>query len=305
MKPKTWIVTGANRGLGCSIAKYLSALPDARVILAVRDCKAGRQTARRIGPNVAVRELDLKSKDSIERFIESDDAPVAGLVNNAGIQIGDRTRWTDDGLEETFAVSHLHALKLTLGLLPRLDGGRVMFIGSGTHNPKHPTARPFGFRGERFESIAQCANGIEDGRNHGRLGKDRYATSKFLNMVSTVELARRIPSDRTCFLCLDPGLMPGTALARSAPAPLRFGWHYVLPLITRLLPDASTPDRSGRAAARLLGADSSVVVSGAIYSYDLARSRRVIERVLDPEIGRQVIDDSLELLGLDRISQRV
>lgn len=293
---KTFIVTGGNRGLGLAIARHLADDPGARVVLAVRSLESGQKAAESLGSNVTARELDLASRASVDSFIENWKGPIAGLVNNAGVQFADATHRTDDGIEETFAVNHLNALRLTLGLEDALQGGRVMFIGSGTHNPKHPTAAPFGFRGEQFESIANCAEGLGSSDRMGQLGKDRYATTKFLNMVTTVELARRYDPERICFICLDPGLMPATDLARTVPAFLKFGWYYVLPIIARVLPDTSTPDRSGNAAAKLLNADLSELTPGGIYTYECVLSKRVRERVFDPGIGRRVVDDSLEMI---------
>jgi len=295
----TFIVTGGNRGLGFEIARHLAADPDVRVVLAVRSMDRGQDAAHRIGSNVEALELDLASRASVDRFVANWKGPIAGLVNNAGVQLADATRFTDQGIEQTFAVNHLNALRLTLGLEHALQGGRVMFIGSGTHNPGHPTAAPFGFRGERFESIAGCAAGLNSSGKIAQLGRDRYATTKFLNMVSTVELARRYDPDRLLFICLDPGLMPGTDLARTVPAFLKFGWYYVLPIIARVLPDSSTPERSGKAGAELLTADRASLCPGGIYTYECRLSKRVIDRVFDAGIGRRVVDDSLAMLRPD------
>jgi len=293
---RTFIVTGGNRGLGFGIARHLAADPEVRVIIAVRNMARGEAAARQIGPNVRARELDLASRDSVDRFSATWNGPVTGLVNNAGVQFADASRYTDDGIEETFAVNHLNALRLTLGLEQWLDGGRVMFIGSGTHNPDHPTATPFGFRGEQFESIENCAEGLGTSDKMEQLGKDRYATTKFLNMVTTVELARRYDPEHVCFICLDPGLMPGTDLARTISGFLKFGWYYVLPIIAKALPDSSTPARSGRAAASLLNADPGELTPGGIYTYKCKLSKRAKARVFDPKIGRRVLDDSLTML---------
>lgn len=292
----TFIVTGGNRGLGFEIARHLAADPDARVVLAVRSMERGQEAARRIGANVEALELDLANRDSVATFTATWNGPIAGLVNNAGVQYADASRYTDEGIEETFAVNHLNALRLTLGLEHALRGGRVMFIGSGTHNPRHPTAAPFGFRGEQFESIADCAAGLDSSSKTAQLGRDRYATTKFLNMASTVELARRYDPREILFLCLDPGLMPGTDLARTVPAFLKFGWYYVLPILAKVLPDSSTPERSGEAGATLLTTDRADLQPGGIYSYDCALSRRVAARVLDADLGRRIVDDSIALI---------
>jgi NAD(P)-dependent dehydrogenase (short-subunit alcohol dehydrogenase family) len=215
----SYIVTGGNRGLGRAIVSALAERVDARIVLAVRDPAAGERAAAEIGQELgsrcraefSIEPLDLASRSSVEAFIARWQGPIAGLVNNAGVQFENDIPFNDDGLELTFAVNHLHALRLSLGLIDRLDGGRVIWIGSGTHNPRHPTASRFGFRGERFVSIEDTASGLEGGT-----GKDRYATSKFLNLATTVELARRFDPARVCISCLDPGLMPGTDLARTA-----------------------------------------------------------------------------------------
>src|SRR6056297_1213585 len=111
-----FIVTGGNRGLGFEIAKHLACDAKAQVILAVRNLERGQEAANRIGSNVQAQVLDLGSRESVDSFIAAWEGPIAGLVNNAGVQLADATRYTDDGLEETFAVNHLNALRLTLGL---------------------------------------------------------------------------------------------------------------------------------------------------------------------------------------------
>ncbi len=295
---RTYIITGATGGLGLSTARFLAQEPETRVILAVRDPDRGQRAATELGHNAEVVELDLSSFDSIDAFISSWQGDVTGLINNAGVQIVNDTRFTKkERFEETFAVNHLAALKLTIGLLPFLEGGRVLFIGSGTHNPRNRAATIFGFRGARFTSITQCAEGLDGTGSMRQIGMDRYATSKFLNMVTTIELARRIPPERVSFFCLDPGLMAGTGLARTASAPLRFVWAHLLPLAAKLLPDTSTPTRSGKAAAWIMTREELEKQTGMIFSFDCQPSKRVWEKVFDPEIGRQVIDDSLKLLN--------
>jgi NAD(P)-dependent dehydrogenase (short-subunit alcohol dehydrogenase family) len=297
---KTYIVTGGNRGLGFSIAANLAKSPSAEVVLAVRDLKRGNEAASKIGPNVSVKELNMSSPISIERFMTEWEKPIEGLVNNAGVRIVDSTRRTEEeGYEETFAVNHLYALKLTVGLMGNLRGGRVLFIGSGTHNPKNRTATVFGFRGALYESIQKCAQGLHSSPKIAQLGMDRYATSKFLNMVSTAELSRRLNPSMVAFYCLDPGLMPGTGLARTAPPYLRFAWKYILPILARTMPDTSTTKKSGQAGAWLMTADKRLLNNGGIYSYDRKLSSRVWEKVYDPAVGRIVINESFGLLGFD------
>lgn len=291
---KTFMVTGATQGLGLAIAMAL-ARGGHRVVLAVRDVARGGAVASRLGPNVVVRRLDLSSLDEVDAFIASWREPLAGLVNNAGLQQTDGLHQSRDGLEESFAVNHLAAFRLTQGLLPWLEGARVIFIGSGTANPGNRTATRFGFRGARFTSIGALARGEADGHDDRQRGQDRYATGKWCNMVTTVEWTRRVDPKRTTFLCLDPGLMVGTGLARTAPAPMRVLWKTVLRWVAPVLDDTSTPERSAATAARLLTDDT--VSPGAIIGFDGAPSRRVWAPTLDPELGRTVFDETVAFLA--------
>jgi NAD(P)-dependent dehydrogenase (short-subunit alcohol dehydrogenase family) len=295
---KTFLVTGSTQGLGLAIARALAADSDQRVVLGVRDLARGADVARAIGSNVEAKRIDCASLTDVRRFAAEWEGPLAGLVNNAGVQLTGAMRKSADGYEETLAVNHLAALELTVRLLPHLEGGRVLFIGSGTHNPDHPTATIFGFRGARFTSIEALARGESDGSSDRQRGMDRYATSKLLNMVTAMELARQIPRERTTFLTLDPGLMAGTGLARSAPAPVRFVWSKLLPYVARLLPDTSTPERSAAAAAWLLTDSGVVAQSGEVFGFDRRPSRHVWTGARDPQLARTALAESLAFLGL-------
>ena len=301
---KTFLVTGATQGLGLETARALAADGSNDVVLAVRDVARGEAAARAIGPNARVARIDCASLADVRRFADAWRGPIAGLVNNAGIQQTAGLQRSADGWEETIAVNHLAALELTIRLLPFLDGGRVLFIGSGTHNPDNRTATRFGFRGARFTSVAALARGDTDASSDRQSGMDRYATSKFLNTVTAIELARRIPRERTVFFTLDPGLMAGTGLARSAPAIVRFAWAKLLPWVAPLMPDTSTTQRSGATAAWLMTDAGVVSKHGEVFSYDRKPSTRVWQRVRDPELARTALDESLAFLGLPADSAR-
>ncbi|MBV1921400.1 MAG: SDR family NAD(P)-dependent oxidoreductase [Pseudomonadales bacterium] len=295
---KTYIITGATGGLGLSIARCLAKDLGNRIIIAVRDTARGQALATELGGNVEVAELDLGSLNCVDKFVESWKGEITGLINNAGVQIVNETRLTQyEQLEETFVVNHLAALKLTLGLIPFLKGGRVLFIGSGTHNPKNITANLFGFRGAKFESIAACAKGLDETGSIKQIGMDRYATSKFLNIVTTVELSRQLHKDQVAFFCLDPGMMAGTGLARTAPRILQVLWRHVLPWGAKILPDTSTPERSGKTAAWIMESKDLEGQSGVILSFDGRPSKKVWGKAFDAEIGKAVMDDSMGLLS--------
>jgi NAD(P)-dependent dehydrogenase (short-subunit alcohol dehydrogenase family) len=289
---KTVLITGATRGLGLAIARALDARDDMNVVLAVRDRTAGERVARALRRPARVVTLEMSSLDAVAAFVRAWREPLWGLVNNAGLQQTVATSYTAEGFEQTLAVNYLAPTWLTLGLLPQLRGGRVMAIGSGTHNPEVRSATLFGFRGGRFSSVHALANGESDASSERQRGLDRYATSKLLIMASMMELAQRVPA--TTFLTLDPGPMPGTGLARGAPPLVRVAWKTVLPLLVPVVPGASTPRRSARAAAQLLSAQH--VVSGEVYDFRAQPSQRVWSEAKSPALGRAALDQAIELL---------
>ncbi|MGC4118720.1 MAG: SDR family NAD(P)-dependent oxidoreductase [Myxococcales bacterium] len=289
---RTILITGATSGLGLALARALDAVDDVELVLGVRNLDAARRVAATLRREPKVVELDVASVSSIRRFTSTWTTPLFALVNNAGVQLLGPTQLTEHGVETTLAVNHLGPLQLTLGLLPRLEGGRVLGIGSGTHNPNHRFARLAGFRGGRWSSIAALARGEMDAASDAQRGKDRYATSKLVSMVAAMELARRHP--KVAFATLDPGMMPGTGLARANPWYLRFAWRAVLPWLVPLLDDASSPARSAAAARRLLL--ELPLESGEVYDFTARPSTRVWPEARSPELGRRVVDESLALL---------
>ncbi len=257
---RTVIVTGGNTGLGFQCARFLGADPGIFVVIACRDVRLGEEAKAKLasrGVAAAVLPLDLASLDSVRafatRFRDGKLPPLAGLVCNAGLQNAGPPQRTADGFETTFAVNHLgHFLLVNLLLPDMAENGRIVFVASGVHNPAEKTGMP----APAFESARAVANDSET--TGGEAGRRRYSTSKLCNVLCTYELARRLegaddPRLRSIRVnAYDPGLMPGTGLARGYPAPLRFAWHYVMPALTIFMRNVHSPAKSGKRIAELV-----------------------------------------------------
>ena len=83
--------------------------------------------------------------------------------------------------------------------------------------------------------------------------------SKLCNLWFTYELVRRLDAAGVTGVTVngyDPGLVPGSGLARDYPPVLRFVWNAVLPPLARALSpfvaNVSTAPKAGRALARLV-----------------------------------------------------
>lgn len=293
---KTFLVTGSTSGLGLEIVKALVKESKNKVIMAVRNLKLGLKIADDLGSNVQAHQLDLSRLSNVQDFIKNWDTPLDGLINNAGTQFINGTQFTPDGYEETIAVNHLAAFMLTIGLKPHLSGKRVLFIGSGTHNPNHCMAKLFGFKGAQYTSIPDLLKGKSTSQDSKQMNLDRYATSKMLNMVSAIEFSRRF--DEFSSYVLDPGLMPGTSLARHQNNLIQFLWKTIMPVMSCFLPDTSSAQRSGKAAAWMMTTSTPPFQSGQILSYDRKINRYVDEKtILNKGIGSQVYEESMKIIN--------
>ena len=120
------VVTGANGGLGLEITRALAG-KGAHVVMASRDQEKAATAKAEVmdslpGASLEIRELDLASLESIDRFargILDEFDHIDLLINNAGV-MGIPERKTEDGFEMQFGVNHLGHFALTADLLPLL-----------------------------------------------------------------------------------------------------------------------------------------------------------------------------------------
>ncbi|WP_020495349.1 oxidoreductase [Sciscionella marina] len=131
---RTFVVTGANSGLGLRVAQVLGE-HGARVLLACRSESRGAQAVRRVPGGELVR-LDVAELSSVHSAAGEIRDRVGdrldGLVNNAGITWPPLRR-TTEGFESTFATNHLGHAALTWLLMPALRGAeaaRVVHVSS-------------------------------------------------------------------------------------------------------------------------------------------------------------------------------
>ena len=191
------VVTGANSGLGLSIADALAGA-GARVVMACRNLEkaeaaAATITAKAPKGTVEVQRLDLADLASVaafaDAFLAADDR-IDILANNAGLMAVDQSR-TADGFETQFGVNHLGHFALTLELLPLLQAApasRVVSMSSLGHR-----------RGSmHFDDLMFS-------RSYSRWGA--YYQSKLANLLFTSELQRRLAAagSSTIALAAHPG----------------------------------------------------------------------------------------------------
>ena len=139
---KTFIVTGANSGIGYESALAL-AENGALVVLACRDAGRAQQARNLIlqsAPNASLESitLDLGDLNSISSFaseFKKNHQRLDGLLNNGGLIAAKRSE-TSDGFEAQFGINHLGHFALTgrlLDVLVNTPDSRVVTMGSRMH----------------------------------------------------------------------------------------------------------------------------------------------------------------------------
>lgn len=126
---RTFMITGANGGLGVETTKALVAA-GASVVMACRNTEKAKQIADGIDGDVIVDALDLGDLSSVRAFAERTEK-FDVLINNAGLMNTPYSR-TTDGFETQFGVDHLGHFALTGLLLDRI-ADRVVTLASIAH----------------------------------------------------------------------------------------------------------------------------------------------------------------------------
>jgi light-dependent protochlorophyllide reductase len=250
------LITGGNSGIGLECARAL-AREGWHVWIASRNRAASDAAARDIRGKVDVLEVDLASLDSVRtlaREIEARNVPLRALVCNAGLQFMQGPRLSKDGFEVTFEANHLGHFLLANLLLERLAANapaRVVVVASGVHDPAMKTGLPRP-RISDFETLAR-ENGATE---RGWSGLLAYVNSKLCNVWFAYELARRLDPRRITVNAWEPGLVPGSGLARDYHPALRAIWDYVGPplagVVSTFYPGVSTMRKSGESLARMV-----------------------------------------------------
>ena len=197
MKGKTVVITGGTSGIG-EVAAVALAKMGARIVLVARDKARGDATLARLrdcSPDVAhsVHLADLLRLAEMKRVA----AEIAGrepridvLINNADALFAKR-RFTEDGLERTFALNHMAYFVMTAGLRERLlasGPARIINTASAAH-----------------QGATLDFDDLQSAKSFG--ARKAYGQSKLCNILFTRELARRLQGTGVTANCLHPGFV--------------------------------------------------------------------------------------------------
>jgi NAD(P)-dependent dehydrogenase (short-subunit alcohol dehydrogenase family) len=257
---RTFVVTGANSGIGLEVARYLVRC-GAHVVLAVRDeAKAQEAAASLIGPgSTSIASLDLADLDHVadcaRQLLDRSDT-LGALICNAGVMGGPRLH-SAQGHELQMATNHLGHAALVSALWPLLEASasRVVLVSSG--EARGGQISPRTTRNELLDPVPYD-------------GQQIYRNTKQANLLFALELHRR---------CIQAGSPVSTVAAHPGAAATN--------LLARQLE---------RADHRLLGAASSAATKVLLPS--AAAGARSTLRALDPSTPSGVLVGPARLGGL-------
>jgi NAD(P)-dependent dehydrogenase (short-subunit alcohol dehydrogenase family) len=282
---RTFVVTGANSGLGLETARALGTL-GARVLMTARDRQRGEQAVELLRTEqpegrFELFDLDLADLDSVRRFaagIEEFDV----LINNAGVMMPPRGN-TVQGYEVQFGVNHLAHFALTGLVLEKMSRGRdprIVTVSSGLHK-----------RGRiHFDDL------------HGEHGYSRtkyYAQSKLANVVFALELNKRLRANGVPLksVLAHPGY---SATNLQSTGPTGVG-KLLMKVSTRLM----AQEAAMGALPQLYAATGPDVEGGQFYGPDGRGESRGFPTLVEPleaardrELAKRLWDISEELTGV-------
>lgn len=274
---KTFIVTGANTGIGKITAREL-ARQGAHVILACRSLAKAEPVLEELrretgNDQLELVELDLGDLASVRRCAEAllaRDLPIHGLINNAGLA-GQRGL-TRDGFEIQFGTNHLGPYLFTRLLLDRIaqsGPARIVNVASKSH---------YAARGIDWDTLKQPTRTVTAMRE--------YSVSKLSNVLFTKELARRLEGTGVTTYAVHPGVV-ATDIWRRVPPPFRW-------IVKRFM---ITPEEGARASLRC-ATDPELAEHTGRY-YDVGGTETKPNRIADDaELARTLWTRSAEWTGL-------
>ncbi|KAF7532963.1 hypothetical protein G7054_g7473 [Neopestalotiopsis clavispora] len=280
------LVTGSNGGLSSAIIEQIVSKPEFsnyHGLYTVRDPTKAEtlNAALKHGASHThdIIALDLTKLDSVRRVAERINArvsageipPIRAIVLGAGLLDFGNQSWTDDGLDMTFAANYLGHWLLTLLLLKSVNktNGRIVVIGSQSHDPKDPrNARTKAFDDSKYQTFVPDASTYEAIAKgtwssaaedpSWRNGYRRYGAAKLFLIMMQHELQARLNADaelnKISVVGVDPGAMM-TGFQRSAPWVIRvLLFQFIYPLVLYFKPDNETIRLPSRSASDVLEA---------------------------------------------------
>ncbi|KAL4785206.1 hypothetical protein BJX76DRAFT_189585 [Aspergillus varians] len=277
---RTYVVTGANTGLGFEAAKHLVTLGAKQVILAVRSIPAGEAAKQKIDEATGTTDiahvwaLDLSSYDSVKAFakrVVTELDRIDAVIENAAVATGAPT--LAEGYPLGITVNVLSTFLLAVLLLPKLKESAEKY-GILPHLAIVTSGVGWDVR-EVWDKLREDPFVRVNGLPVEQL-MVTYPLSKLMDTLAVRELAAQLPVEqgKVVINAVCPGLCK-TELVRNAPPPQKESIINLQGLYGRTAEDGSRTLLAGA----VLGKES----HGAFTSSCEVRNDKVPDWVTDEE----------------------
>ncbi|NUO53315.1 MAG: SDR family NAD(P)-dependent oxidoreductase [Polyangiaceae bacterium] len=197
LEGKTFVITGANTGIGRANALALAARKPSRLVIAARSRERTQpvlDAVKELNPDGATDfvSLDLTNLADVRRAADEIlkmDHPIDALINNAGIA-GVRGQ-TSDGFELAWGTNHVGHYLWTEKLLPlvkRAPQGRIVIVSSKGH---------YRAKGIDWDALTKPSATVS--------AFPEYCVSKLANVLHGKALAQRLAGTTVTTYSLHPG----------------------------------------------------------------------------------------------------
>jgi dehydrogenase/reductase SDR family protein 13 len=279
---RTFVVTGANTGIGKETARGL-AQRGAHVVLANRSEEKTRPVmdelrAQHPGAKLDFVALDLGDLASVRACaaeLLKRDHPIHVLINNAGL--ASVRGQTKDGFELAFGTNHLGHYLLTRLLLDRIRAAaapgrpaRIVNVSSHSH---------YSAKGIDWDDLQRPSRSVT--------GLHEYEVSKLANVLFTAELARRLPAAEVTTYALHPGVIASDI------------WQRRVPRFLSALPRLFMKSTVDGAKTSLYCATSTDVTGDTGRYYADSKEKRPNQVAGDEALARTLWDKSASWVGLE------
>lgn len=288
---RTFVVTGANSGIGLETARALVAR-GAHVVLAVRNTNKGEKAAADLaGPgSTSIVELDLADLDQVtdcaERLLDSHVA-ISGLICNAGI-MGGPYLTSPQGFELQMATNHLGHAALIATLWPLLDASASCVVLLSSNEAKG---------GQLSEQTTQ-AELLNPAQYDG---EQVYRNTKQANLLFAQELHRRSAKagSPVRVIAVHPGAASTDLFARQLDRAGRSVLGSFSKVVTKLL--LPSPAAGARGALRAIDQSTPsgafVAPKGFAQLRGLPELAEIYPSARDPAAGARLWKLTEEVLG--------
>ncbi len=302
---KTYIITGANSGVGFETTKQL-VKQGAHVVMACRRVEAGEDAAKTfngLSGSAEVIACDLADLQSVRAFVGSFLAKhdrLDGLVCNAGmVNMDNKPKYTKDGFEITMAASffgHFLMTELLLKTLRSTPASRMVILSSVVHagSPKN-----------RYKVHLEDLHW----KNRKYNNFDAYGEAKVASVQYALELADRLKDTDVTTYSVHPGWARSN-FGGGGNALMKVAMTITKPIFAALnISDSSW--ESAQASLHCLLSNEAPQYSGQYFSQHsvLYRDKECKKggfpmlspnpHAMDLEAARELVEQSRKLVGLE------